>query len=185
MHSSFGIALIFCAAWVAISKHGIIGPFWFENANQEPVTVRKERYIEVLNKLWGALGLLSRGGGRNRVGCRETYNGSSRMGHLPTQLILLLTGWITSFRTGSSAENASRNGPPIPRILTPPDFYLWGFLKDNVYRNNPQTIPELKEAITQKINAIPKEECIRVINNFARRIQICLQQNGGHLEHIL
>ena len=67
MHSSFGIAFIFCAAWVAISKHVIIGPFWFENANQEPVTVRKERYIEVLNKLWGALGLLSRGRGRNMV----------------------------------------------------------------------------------------------------------------------
>ena len=63
----FGIALIFCATWVAISKHGIIGPFWFANANQEPVTVRKERYIEVLNKLWVALGLLSRGRGRNRV----------------------------------------------------------------------------------------------------------------------
>ena len=47
-----------------------------------------------------------------------------------------------------------------------PDFYLWGFLKDNVYRNNPQTISELKKAITQKINAIPKEECITVINNF-------------------
>ena len=29
------------------------------------------------------------------------------------------------------------------------------------------------------------EECITVINNFARRIQVCLQQNGGHLEHIL
>ena len=58
-----------CTAWVAISKHGIIGPFWFENANQEPVTVRKERYIEVLNKLclWGALGLLSRGRGRYRM----------------------------------------------------------------------------------------------------------------------
>ena len=39
----------------------------FANANQEPVTVRKERYVEVLNKLWGALGLLSRGRGRNRV----------------------------------------------------------------------------------------------------------------------
>ena len=45
-----------CTAWVAISKHGIIGPFWFENDVGETVTVNKERYIVVLNKFWRALG---------------------------------------------------------------------------------------------------------------------------------
>ena len=65
--------------------------------------------------------------------------------------------------------------------LNPPDFYLWGFLKDNVYQGDPQKIEELKTAITAKIRAIPKEECIKVIQNFARRVQVCLQRNGGHL----
>ena len=51
--------------------------------------------------------------------------------------------------------------------LNPPDFYLWGFLKDHVYQNNPQTIAELKVAITQQIHGITREECVRVINNFA------------------
>jgi len=55
--------------------------------------------------------------------------------------------------------------------LNPPDFYLWGFLKDRVYGNNPQTIPDLKAAITVAIRAIPREECGRVIKNFARRIK--------------
>jgi hypothetical protein len=67
----------------------------------------------------------------------------------------------------------------------PPYFYLWGYLKDNVYENNPQTIGELKEAITAKIREIPKEECVRVIDNFARRMQVYLQRRGCHLEHIL
>ena len=66
-----------------------------------------------------------------------------------------------------------------------PDFYLWGYLKDNVYQDNPQTIPELKTAITAKIRRISGEECVRVIDNFARRIQVCLQPRGGHLEHII
>ena len=69
--------------------------------------------------------------------------------------------------------------------LNPPDFYLWGYLKDNVYENNLQTIGELKAAITRKIRQIPKEECVRVIDNFARRGQVCLQRRGQHLEHIL
>jgi len=68
--------------------------------------------------------------------------------------------------------------------LNPPDFYLWGYLKDRVYGNNLQTIPDLKAAITAAIRAIPREECGRVIENFARRIQMCLQRRGAHLEHI-
>jgi len=68
--------------------------------------------------------------------------------------------------------------------LKPPDFYLWGSLKDRVYGNKPQTIADLKAAITAAIRAIPREECGKVIGNFARRIQMCLQCRGAHLEHI-
>ena len=45
--------------------------------------------------------------------------------------------------------------------LNPPYFYLWGYFKDNVYENNPQTIGELKAAITAKIREISKEECVK------------------------
>jgi len=32
-----------CTAWVAMSKHGIIGPFWFEDDNRRFQIVHKER----------------------------------------------------------------------------------------------------------------------------------------------
>jgi len=32
-----------CTAWVAISKHGIIGPYWFEDENKRAQTVNTER----------------------------------------------------------------------------------------------------------------------------------------------
>jgi hypothetical protein len=97
---------------------------------------------------------------------------------------------FSNFRGGT----ALRRAPPWIRPwywmcswmdLKPPYFYLWGYLKDYVYVNNPQTIGELKAAITAKIRQIPKEECVRVIDNFARRMQVCLQRRGCHLEHIL
>ena len=62
--------------------------------------------------------------------------------------------------------------------LEPPHFYMWGYLKDRVYGNNPQTIPDLKAEITAATRAIQREECGRVIENFARRIQMCLQRRG-------
>ena len=42
--------------WVAISKHGIIGPFWFDDENEQPLTVNKERYVAVLRKFLVSLG---------------------------------------------------------------------------------------------------------------------------------
>jgi len=44
-----------CTAWVATSKHGIIGRFWFEDDNEWSVTVNTERYVQVLGKFWTAL----------------------------------------------------------------------------------------------------------------------------------
>ena len=35
------------------------------------------------------------------------------------------------------------------------------------------------------IKAIPSEECKKVIENFARRIQVCSQRQEAHLEHFL
>ena len=45
-----------CTAWITISKHGIIGPYWFEDKNERPVTVNTQRYIEALQKFWTTLG---------------------------------------------------------------------------------------------------------------------------------
>jgi len=69
--------------------------------------------------------------------------------------------------------------------LKPPRFLSVGYLKDNVYQNNPQTIGEVKAASAAKIREIPTEECVRVIDSFAQRMQVSLQRRGGHMEHIL
>ena len=55
-------------------------------------------------------------------------------------------------------------------LISPTDFYLWGFLKNKVVENNPQSIAELKVAINQKIHAIPKnggsEWLINLVDEF-------------------
>ena len=62
----------------------------------------------------------------------------------------------------------------------PPTLYT----KDRVYKNSPQTIGDLKAAGTARFRSIPIEECVRAIDSFERRLQMCLQRQVGHLEHI-
>ena len=45
-----------CTAWVALSTHGIIGPYWFEDDDEHTMTVNTERYLQILRKFWTALG---------------------------------------------------------------------------------------------------------------------------------
>ena len=68
---------------------------------------------------------------------------------------------------------------------SPPNFYLWGFLKDNVYQNDPWLITNLKKEIAERIREILKEEYSQVIDSFSRRVLFCLQIAGPHLECVL
>ena len=64
--------------------------------------------------------------------------------------------WLKEhFKTGGGAGEqemwnllaAPLSGP----ITVPPNFYLWGYLKERVYSTKPRTITELKEGITEEI----------------------------------
>ena len=68
--------------------------------------------------------------------------------------------------------------------LTPPDFFLWGVLKDLVYSLKPKTIPELKQAISSKFSVINVEMCQKVCRSVAGRVQHCIEHKGEHFEHV-
>ena len=75
--------------------------------------------------------------------------------------------------------------PPRSPDLTPPDFFLWGYLKGRVYQNKPRTIDTLKANITEEIQALTADVLARIFQNMARRVQSCLDANGGHFQHML
>jgi hypothetical protein len=52
--------------------------------------------------------------------------------------------------------------------LTLPDFFLWGFLKDLVFRRHIMTIPKLKQAIVDEV-AAADDLRRRVYGNFQTR----------------
>jgi len=69
--------------------------------------------------------------------------------------------------------------------LTPSDCFLWGYLKGRVYRNKPRTMDALKANITEEIQAVTADVLARTFQNMARRVQSCLDADGGHFQHTL
>ncbi len=75
--------------------------------------------------------------------------------------------------------------PPRSPDLTPPDFYLWGYVKDRVFQDPPNSMENLKLAITQAIADIQPQTLRKVFTNMEKRVRACLREEGGHFEHML
>jgi len=69
--------------------------------------------------------------------------------------------------------------------LTPLDFFLWGYLKSQIYMNKPQTIDALKVNITNAIQQIQPDLCEKVIENWTTRICVTKRSRGGHLSNVI
>jgi hypothetical protein len=69
--------------------------------------------------------------------------------------------------------------------LSPPDFFLWGHLKDTVYSNHPHTLQELQANIQLTVDRISTNTLQNVFPNMIRRAHLCEERNGGHFQHLL
>jgi hypothetical protein len=74
--------------------------------------------------------------------------------------------------------------PPRSPDLTPLHFYLWGTLKDEVYRQKPATLNALRETIEASCAAVTPDTLAAVVRSTVQRHRRCLAADGGHLEHI-
>ena len=161
-------------AWCAMNSKTIIGPYWFEDADGRTVTVNQENYRTVIRKFYASV--------RRRRGIvidRQWFMQDGATPHTANATLELLRqkfgDRVISRRTDIPWAAHSPD-------LNPLDFFLWGYAKDNVYADNPQTLQDLKTAITRFIRAIPADMCKRVIGNFAVRLNECLNRRGAHIE---
>ena len=162
---------VWCGLWAG----GVIGPYFFEDANGNAVTVNGDRYRTMLNNfLWHEV---------EHIDVQNMwFQQDGATCHTAAETINLLA---QKFGNRIISRRGNINWPPRSCDLTPLDFFLWGYLKQKVYVNNPQTIDDLKENISDCIQAIQPQLCHNVIENFAKRIVACRTAAGGHLEDIV
>lgn len=80
----------------------------------------------------------------------------------------------------------SRNlWPPRSPDLSPLDFCIFGYIKDKVFRSRLHTLQELREKILEVCNTINEGMLERIFENMKRRVNICIEAEGGHFEHLL
>ena len=62
--------------------------------------------------------------------------------------------------------------------MTPLDFFLWDYIKNNVYKSNIKDLDDLKIKITQIIRSIKKETLKNVFSEIEKRRNFCISVEG-------
>ena len=85
----------------------------------------------------------------------------------------------------SDEDAALIHWPPRSPDLTPLDFYLWGFIKTNVYTYPmPKDLIQLRQRIKSVIEEITPATLKKVWGNLERRLVNTNKRKGKHFEHI-
>jgi len=58
--------------------------------------------------------------------------------------------------------------PPRSANLSPPDFYLWAYLKEDVFESAPRSKAALKYNIVNAIRRVKRETLRNTVRNFAQ-----------------
>ncbi|GBL77713.1 hypothetical protein AVEN_152932-1 [Araneus ventricosus] len=84
----------------------------------------------------------------------------------------------------TDARVISRHFPTgrLPRSpdTTPCDF--WGFLKENIYRKRPESLPDLKDSIRRHVLDIPADSLRSAVENMVLRLEHIVEHEEEHIE---
>jgi hypothetical protein len=66
-----------------------------------------------------------------------------------------------------------------------PDFFLWGYLKSQVYSTRPTDLHALKQTMREEIAQISEETLQDVMRSFLTRVHLWLEEGGGQIKDIV
>lgn len=157
--------------WCGIVNGYLVGPYFFE------ANVDQHTYLELLRdrlpELLADVDLETRQ--------RMVFQQDGAAPHFAVIVRQFLyetyAGWI--------GRGGPVNWPANSPDMTSPDFYLWGYLKNVVFQQQPTTRDNMQDRIREACAAIPRQTLLNTIQEFRRRLGLCLQANGGNFEHLL
>nr|CAD2197414.1 unnamed protein product [Meloidogyne enterolobii] len=85
---------------------------------------------------------------------------------------------------GRSSANfvAPFSWPPYSPDLTPCDFFLWGWVKSQIYRTPSADLDELQARTQLAFNELPQEIINSAISTYENRLEKCIENNGKSVE---
>ncbi|CAM1305628.1 Uncharacterised protein r2_g1547 [Pycnogonum litorale] len=101
----------------------------------------------------------------------------------PPHFAIVVREWLNLHFPGRwLGRRGPHEWPARSPDLTPCDFFLWGWLKEQVYSTKPTTLEELERRIREVISAIPQEFLGRSVDAIPKRLERLEANAGAHIE---
>lgn len=154
--------------WCMMTSKTVIGPYFFENQ-----TVDSQKYLDMLkNFLYPELQ-------KKRVvrGFWFMHDGA------PIHNSKIVKEFLNKKFPGRwIGRGGSIPWPARSPDLTPLDFFLWGFVKQKVYKQKIQNVDHLKQLIKEAVDSITPEMCEATFSNWLKRLECIEETQGRHIE---
>lgn len=155
--------------WIGFDCDFVYGPYFFPES-----TVKAKDYLTMLRDFFFPLLLRRRG---------QTTNSWFQQDGAPPHWAVTVRNELTAhFGTRWIGRGGPLTWPARSPDLAPPDFFYWGFVKNKVYKRQPQSLEEMKTFIQEESASITPEILRNVRNAFQRRLQKCIQLDGCSVE---
>jgi hypothetical protein len=164
--------------WAGIVKNKIIGPYFFDN------NVNGLNYLHFLQNFLIPT-LVNLYPSRNNPGILDENLWYQQDG-APPHYAAVVRHYINQvFPNKWIGRRGPVEWPPRSPDLTPLDFFLWGHLKNVVYKVRPANIEDLKNRITTECRNISEETIRKVQQEFIDRLGYCQAAEGGQFQHLI
>ncbi|GBO01718.1 hypothetical protein AVEN_3636-1 [Araneus ventricosus] len=102
---------------------------------------------------------------------------------------MILTDFLPQFYQNRVCKYAIGYGgfqewPSRSPDLTPMDFFLWGYLRKQVYATPPPTLQDLQRRITDACANVTPAMLHRVQCEVQERVEMCIVADGEKFEHL-
>ena len=157
-----------CMVWMGILNGEILPITWFVGKG-----VNSENYLEMLrDKVWPAIS--------DHPNLRDIY--FMQDGARPHTTDDVLSFLNEKFHNRVISDKLDLFWPPKSPDLNLCDTFLWPYLEQLVFQENPSSVEELKEVVERFAKEIPKDMLLRATDNFFKRVLACAEEDGGHFE---
>jgi hypothetical protein len=148
--------------WSEILAFGIIGPYFFEDEPGNAVTVTSDRYVHMVNEF-----LLQELRRLDMDIATFWFQQDGAIAHTARQSMNALR---TVFEHRIISRHDDISWPARSVDLSACDFFPWGWLKSKVFQARPADLHNLKQRISDEINAIPPAMLLRVMESVLNRV---------------
>lgn len=155
--------------WCGIFNRKLIGPYFFDGC------VNGQKYLQFLQTYLTE--------NLENIELEDRRNMWFQHDGAPPHYMAAVKNWLNeNFQNKWIGRGGPVPWPPRSPDCSPCDFFLWGYLKQIVYRTSVESVIELRQRISNACAKVTPEMLRKVEKQFQKRLQKCILKNGGHIE---